>query len=197
MTKICKSFGGVPVLRNVEFEILPGETHVLAGENGAGKTTLIKILAGVHTDYKGDIEIQGKEVRPSSPLDANEKGIAVIHQELSLVPSMSVSDNIFLGRPITRAGFVSRSHQRREALRLMDRLGLSINVDSLVGDLPIATQQVVEIAKALSRDAKVIVMDEPTSALNAPEVELLFNLINDLKSAGCGIVYISHKMDIE
>ncbi len=195
MKGMCKSFSGVSVLEDVDFEIFPGETHVLAGENGAGKTTLIKILAGVYTDYKGSIQIEEKSVHPASPQEANELGVAVIHQELSLVPSMTVVDNIFLGRPITRGGFVDYALQRREALRLMKRLGLELNVDACVEELPIAMQQVVEIAKVLSHDAKVIIMDEPTSALNAPEVEKLFSLIRDLKSTGCGIVYITHKME--
>jgi len=196
MSGIDKRFGIVEVLQNVGLEILVGEVHVLAGENGAGKSTLIKILAGVHTDFEGTIEIDGQPVRPDSPLAANAQGVAVIYQELSLVPSMSVADNIFLGRPRTnRAGLVDDRSQASEASRLLGQLGVELDVSDHVEQLPIGTQQLVEIAKALSYDAKVIVMDEPTSALSAPEVERLFVLIEQLKARGCGIVYITHKME--
>ncbi|UCD73977.1 MAG: sugar ABC transporter ATP-binding protein [Phycisphaerales bacterium] len=195
MTGITKRFGHVTVLHEVSFDVRAGEVHVLAGENGAGKSTLIKILAGVHSDFEGAIEIEGKPVRPASPLEANALGVAVIHQELSLVPSMSVADNIFLGRSVTHGGFVSDRVQRDASRDLMARFGINVDVDQLVEDLPIATQQLIEIAKALSHEAKIIVMDEPTSALSAPEVEKLFGLIAQLKERGCGIVYISHKME--
>jgi len=195
MKGISKRFGGAWALQNVDFTIFPGEVHVLAGENGAGKTTLIKILAGVYPDFKGTIHINGKYVHPRSPQEAAELGVAVIHQELSLVPSMTVADNIFMGRPITRSGFVRDSLQKKKAGSLLSKLGLSIDENSFVDQLPISMRQLVEIAKALARNARVIVMDEPTSALNAPEVEKLFSLIHDLKNHGCGIVYISHKME--
>ena len=196
MNRISKRFGSVRVLHDVELTILPGEAHVLAGENGAGKSTLIKILAGVHTDFSGTIEIGGKPVRPGSPLEANELGVAVIYQELSLVPSMTVADNVFLGRPpLLPGGIVDDRRQRAEARRLLAQLGVDADVDQFVEELPIGLQQQVEIVKALSQDAKVIVMDEPTSALTAPEVEHLFKLIGQLKSRGCGIVYITHKME--
>ena len=195
MSGINKRFGRVQVLFDTEFEIFGGEVHALAGENGAGKSTLIKILAGVHTDFEGRIEINGAAVRPKSPLEAGTLGVAVIHQELSLVPSMSVADNMFLGRWPTWGGLVSERAQRNAARRALDQFGIDVDVNRLVGELPIATQQLIEIAKALRQDARVIVMDEPTSALNAPEVEKLFTLIADLKARGCGIVYITHKMD--
>jgi ABC-type sugar transport system ATPase subunit len=191
---IRKQFGSVPVLRGVDLDVLSGEVLVLAGENGAGKSTLIKILGGVHTEFEGSIEIAGREVRPRSPLEAAALGISIIFQELSLVPTMTVADNIFLGRPLTRAGFVQDGAQRQAAQRLLDQLGLDLDVDGRVGDLPLGQQQLTEIAKALARDARVIVMDEPTSALNAPEVERLFGLIRELQARGCGIVYITHKM---
>ncbi|MGD8452658.1 MAG: sugar ABC transporter ATP-binding protein [Phycisphaerae bacterium] len=195
MTGISKRFGRVPVLFGVDFEIRAGEVHALAGENGAGKSTLIKILAGVHTDHEGTIELSGRRVRLSSPLDAADRGISVIHQELSLVPTMSVADNIFLGRWPTRAGLVRDGTQHAAARRLLQQFGIDVDVRRLAGDLPIAMQQLIEIAKALGQDARVIVMDEPTSALNAPEVERLFGLIDDLRARGCGIVYITHKME--
>jgi ABC-type sugar transport system ATPase subunit len=192
---ITKRFENVTVLHDVSLDIFPGEVLVLAGENGAGKSTLIKILGGVHTHFEGTLELDGHPIAPQSPLEANDLGISVIFQELSLVPSMTVADNIFLGRPITRAGFQDDKAQRTQARELLARLGLDIDVTQHVEDLPIATQQLTEIAKALARNAKVIVMDEPTSSLNAPEVEHLFKLIADLKSRGCAIVYISHKME--
>lgn len=195
LSHITKRFGSTLVLQDVRFEVRSGEVHVLAGENGAGKSTLIKILAGVHADFEGRIEISGKEVRPQTPLEANALGVAVIHQELSLVGSMSVADNIFFGRLLTRCGLVQDARQQQEAARWVRRLGLDIDVRKLVEQFPIAVQQLIEIAKALSQNARVIVMDEPTSALNAPEVERLFTLIQSLKHQGCGIIYISHKME--
>ena len=195
MTNISKRFGRVTVLRDVSFDILPGEVHILAGENGAGKSTLMKILGGVYGEFDGVMEVAGTPRRFESPLAANAAGIAVIYQELSLVPSMTVTENIFIGRNLTRSGFVRSGQQRLEAKGLLNRLGLDIDVNRRVEQLPIAQQQLVEIAKALAQDAKVIIMDEPTSSLSAPEVSKLFALIADLKQRGCGIIYISHKME--
>jgi ribose transport system ATP-binding protein len=195
MSGISKRFGSVAVLKDAQLEVRSGELHVLVGENGAGKSTLIKILAGVHTEFEGRIEIGGREVRPQTPLEANALGIVVIHQELSLIGSMSVADNIFLGRTPTRAGLVWDAEQRRKAEDWVRQLGLDVDVRLPVEQFPIAVQQLMEIAKALSQNARVIVMDEPTSALNAPEVEKLFSLIGALKQKGCGIVYITHKME--
>ena len=195
MSHITKRFGPVTVLHEAQFEVLPGEVHVLAGENGAGKSTLIKILSGIHTEFDGCIEISGREVRPRSPTEATALGIAVIHQELSIIGSLSVADNIFLGRTPTRYGLVNDGEQRREARQWLAQLGLELDVRRPAEDFPIAVRQLIEIAKALSQDARVIVMDEPTSALNAPEVERLFSLIKALKQRGCGLVYITHKME--
>lgn len=192
---ITKRFGNVTVLKDAQLEVRSGEVHVLVGENGAGKSTLIKILAGVHTEFEGRIEIGGREVRPQTPLEANALGIAVIHQELSLIGSMSVADNIFLGRTPTRGGLVWDAGQQKAAGHWVRQLGLDIDVRRTVEQFPIAVQQLIEIAKALSQNARVIVMDEPTSALNTPEVEKLFLLIGALKQKGCGIVYITHKME--
>jgi ABC-type sugar transport system ATPase subunit len=183
MSGISKRFGQVTVLRDAQFECRAGEVHVLAGENGAGKSTLIKILAGVHTKFEGKLEFDG------SP------GVAVIHQELSLIGAMSVADNIFLGRSPATAGFVRQEEQIKSAAKWVSQLGLDIDVRRPVEEFPAAVQQLIEIAKALSQDAKIIVMDEPTSALNAPEAARLFDLIKSLKERGCGIVYISHKME--
>ncbi len=195
MKGITKRFGRVTVLEEVDFDVHAGEVHILAGENGAGKSTLIKILAGVHSDYQGTIEISGQPVRPSNPSEATSLGVAVIHQELSLVPSMSVADNVFLGRLQTVGGFVRDRRQFELAQKLLDDFGLDADAHQFVEKLPVATQQLIEIAKALGQDARVIIMDEPTSALNAPEVEKLFLLIDQLKRQGRGIVYITHKME--
>jgi ribose transport system ATP-binding protein len=192
---ITKRFGPVTVLREAQFEGRAGEVHVLAGENGAGKSTLVKILAGIHTDFEGSIEIEGRTVRPRSPLEASALGVAVIHQELSLIGPMSVADNIFLGRTPARGGFVLEGRQNAAASQAVRQLGLEIDVRQPVERFPVALQQLIEIAKALSQKARVIVMDEPTSALNAPEVNTLFALIRSLRERGCCIIYITHKME--
>jgi ABC-type sugar transport system ATPase subunit len=195
MSGIGKSFGSHRVLDDVEFDLRAGEVHVLAGENGAGKSTLIRILGGVHQPDGGAIRIAGRVVRPRSPREAAGLGVAIIHQELSLAPSMAVADNIFLGRERATGGWVRFGEQQAAARRVLQRLGLDVDPGRLVGELPIAAQQMIEIAKALAFDARVIVMDEPTSALSEPEVERLFARIIDLKARGCGIIYITHKLE--
>ncbi|HEY0868028.1 MAG TPA: sugar ABC transporter ATP-binding protein, partial [Fimbriimonas sp.] len=190
-----KRYGHVTVLDCDSFDVLPGEVHVLAGENGAGKSTLIKILGGAITEYEGELRLGGEAVAWKSPHDASARGVAVIHQELSLVPSMSVVDNLYLGDLPVRRGFVRQGAMRRQAREALRKVGLQLPLDELVERLPIATQQLVEVAKALRREARVVVMDEPTSALNVREAERLFALIQELKSQGCGVVYITHKMD--
>lgn len=196
MTAIGKSFGDTRVLNDVALEVRAGEVHILAGENGAGKSTLIKILAGVHTEYEGSIALHGNLRRFRSPQDAAREGISVIHQELSLIPSMSVADNMFLGREKYGAmGWMRYADQREACRALLDRLDLNVDPNRFVEDYPISIQQMIEIAKALAFDARIIVMDEPTSALTEPEVERLFAIIAQLKASGCGIIYISHKME--
>lgn len=196
MQGIGKAFGSVRVLEDVQFDLNAGEVHILAGENGAGKSTLIKILAGVHTEHEGTIELNGQQTEMTSPQDAAAKGVAVIHQELSLIPAMSVVDNMFLGRERTaKGGWLKKSEQRAHARKMLEQLGLDVHVDAPVEDYPLSVQQMIEISKALAFEAKIIVMDEPTSALTKPEVEKLFSIIGDLKAKGCGIIYISHKMD--
>ena len=196
MRGIGKSFSGVKVLENVGFDLYSGEVHALAGENGAGKSTLIKILAGVHTEYEGTIDLSGGIVKFKSPHDANRHGISAIHQEMSLVPTMSVVDNIFLGREKTNSRCcVDYRSQNKKAKKLLDDMGLDLDVTAAVGLYPIAVQQMVEIAKALAFESRIIIMDEPTSALTDPEVKKLFEIIENLKSRGCGIIYISHKME--
>ena len=196
MEGIGKSFSGQAVLQDVRFDLMPGETHVLAGENGAGKSTLMRILSGVYTDYDGDIYLNGVKVRFNAPQDAARHGISIIHQELSLIPSMRVSDNIFLAREQTgRSGWLHFRREARECGALLARLCVRARPDAVVANYPISVQQSIEIAKALAFDARILVMDEPTSALTEPEVERLFDVIEGLKEAGCGIVYISHKME--
>jgi ribose transport system ATP-binding protein len=195
MRGMSKHFGPVAVLHEVDLDIRAGEVLILAGENGAGKSTLIKILGGVHTDYEGQIEVGGRVVRPQSPLEARALGISVIFQELSLVPSMSVADNLFLGRPMARWGWIEDRRQRSRAQEWFNRFDIGLDVETLVEELPMALRQMVEIIKALTHESRIIIMDEPTSSLNAPEVDRLFRLIGDLKRRQCGVVYITHKLE--
>jgi ribose transport system ATP-binding protein len=195
MSGISKAFSGVPVLQDVAFDLKAGEVHILAGENGAGKTTLMKILAGVHTDHAGEIRIEGRTVRFKSPHDASIAGISAIHQEMSLVLSMSVRDNIFLGREKTSGGWMDFRTETKRAAALLENLAIDVNLDREAGDYPIAVRQMIEIAKALVFEAKIFIMDEPTSALNDVEAGTLFKLIRNLKERGCGIIYISHRME--
>jgi ABC-type sugar transport system ATPase subunit len=195
MRGITKLFGPVKVLDQVDFSIYPGEVHILAGENGAGKSTLMNILAGVYADYQGRILMQGREIRPASPLDANRHGIAAIHQELSLIPSMTVYDNLFLGHPMTRAGFIREKAHRRSAESALADAGVAASVGSLVEELPISVQQLIEITKAIRLNANVLIMDEPSSALNVHDVETLFAVVRKLKSENKGIVYITHRLE--
>ncbi|MBI4907864.1 MAG: sugar ABC transporter ATP-binding protein, partial [Acidobacteria bacterium] len=183
MRAIGKAFGAAPVLDDVSFDVRAGEVHLLAGENGAGKSTLMKILAGVYADFGGSVEF------------ATGVTAAVIYQELSLVPSMSVMDNLLLGRAPSRFGFLLDGAAHVDARRLLEMVRLDVVLNTPVGALAIGQQQLVEIAKALGRNARIIVMDEPTSALAAAEVETLFQLIGELKARGCGIVYITHRME--
>lgn len=196
MEHITKSFSGVNVLQDVFFDLYPGEVHILAGENGAGKTTLIKILAGVHSDFKGEILLNGKRLKYKTPHDAATQGISAIHQEMSLVNSMTVADNIFLGREETRANlWMDFRSQYKKAQILMEQLSIDASLSRLVEDYPLSIRQMIEIAKALVYDAQIIIMDEPTSALNDVEVDRLFQIIRDLKQRGCGIIYISHRLE--
>jgi ribose transport system ATP-binding protein len=198
--RVGKCFGANRVLEDVSFGLKGGEVHILAGENGAGKSTLMKILAGIHTDYEGRIELGGRPVRFAGPHEANRAGISVIHQELSLIDSMSVVDNIHLGRESARhAGlWLDRPAQAGRALALCRQLDLGLSAADLarpVEQLPLAVKSLIEIAKALAFDARILVMDEPTSALGRAEVERLFSLVAILKRRGCGIIYITHRME--
>jgi ribose transport system ATP-binding protein len=195
-TGVSKNFGGVTALRDVSFDLRTGEIHALMGENGAGKSTLMKILSGVYPEYEGTIEVDGAAVRFSGVRDAEAAGIAIIHQELNLVPQLSVADNIFLGRERLIAGLVIDRKASREAARShLQRLGIALDPDAPVGSLRVGEQQLVEIAKALSMRARMLIMDEPTSALSAAECQRLFRIIRQLAASGVSIIYISHRID--
>jgi ribose transport system ATP-binding protein len=195
MIVIDKAFAGVQALHGVNLTLHPGEILALLGENGAGKSTLMKVLSGAHTPDAGTIRIQGNEVRLPNPQAGIRAGIAVIYQEFSLVPALSARANIFLGQESTRAGFVRHDQERRQVADVFARLGVTIDPETPCGRLSIAEQQTVEIARALVRDARILVLDEPTAALSAHEVERLFAILRELKGRGIGIIYISHRLD--
>jgi ribose transport system ATP-binding protein len=193
---IVKRYPGVVALDGVDFEIRPGEVHGLIGENGAGKSTLMKILAGIVQPDAGVIRLDGEPVQLSSPRIANDRGIAIVHQELNLVPYLSVADNIYLGREtVTKLGLIRTGEQIRSCREWLSQLDSSIDPRSTVGRLPVGQQQVVEIAKAISGKARVIFMDEPTSALSHAEIDSLFRQIRSLRAFGTSVVYVSHKLD--
>ncbi|MCF6369464.1 sugar ABC transporter ATP-binding protein [Rhizobium halophilum] len=192
---ITKEFPGVMALSDVHFDLFAGEVHAVCGENGAGKSTLMKIISGVYQPTAGSIVYKGQESRFASPLESEAAGIAIIHQELNLVPHLSVAENIYLAREPRRGFLIDRKKLRADAKRCLDRLGIDIDPDTHVRNLSVAQSQMVEIAKALSLDAEVLIMDEPTSSLTEQETKLLFQVIRDLKASGVGIVYISHRLD--
>ncbi len=195
MHDICKSFPGVKALDHVDFELRSGEVMALLGENGAGKSTLMKVLSGVYTRDSGDMEIQGKAYGNLTPKQAQAAGVAIIHQELNMCRHLTVAENIFLGREKVRGVVLSQREMEAEAAEVLGRLKIDISPRTVVGDLPISKQQMVEIAKALSMDARILIMDEPTSALTAREIEDLFRIIRDLRASDHGIVYISHRLE--
>ncbi|MCC6314162.1 MAG: sugar ABC transporter ATP-binding protein [Thermomicrobiales bacterium] len=196
MEGIRKTFPGVVALDDVDFEVRAGEVHALLGENGAGKSTLIKIVAGLYRPDAGVIRVDGEPVEFRNPADSLERRIKVVYQELDLVPGLSVAENVFLGGyPRTSHGLVDFAAMRRRTTELLGELGLTIDPDRPVGELRVAQQQLVEIARALSRHAQLIVMDEPTSALSSGEVDILFGVIARLQERGVAIVYVSHKLD--
>ena len=193
---ITKKFPGVTALDSVNLEIVSGRVNAIVGENGAGKSTLMKILSGVYQDYEGRFFIDGQEVSFKNPREAQDHGMAIIHQELNLISHMSVAENIFLGREfINRFGFINYKRLHKESSILLQQLKLDISPTALVSSLRVGQQQLVEIAKALSLDARIIIMDEPTSAISEQEVAVLFDVINNLVKNGVTIVYITHKLD--
>jgi ribose transport system ATP-binding protein len=194
--RVSKFFAGVTALGDVDFDLRSGEVHALMGENGAGKSTLMKILAGVHTRYEGVIRLEGHPALFAGVRDAEGAGVAIIHQELNLVPELSVADNIFLGRePLIAGTLIDRRRMIRAAERLLRRLGVTIDPRSRIAELRIGEQQLVEIAKALSLDTRILIMDEPTSALSSSECATLFKIVRQLAEDGVAIIYTSHRIE--
>lgn len=198
MKNICKSFSGIKVLDNVSLQVKAGEVHALMGENGAGKSTLMKILMGIYKADSGEISMNGNPVAVHGPRDAISKGISMIHQELNPILDMEVSENIFTGRELRKAGpfgLVDRKAMRREAENQFRSMDIHINPRTITRNLSVAEMQLVEIVKAISLNARIVIMDEPTSAITEKEVQVLFDQIKRLKEQGVAIIYISHKMD--
>lgn len=192
---ISKSFGPVNVINNVSMDVRRGQVQALLGENGAGKSTLIKMMSGVYQPDAGKILVDGKEVSLPNTKAAEALGIATIHQELNLVPTMTVAENIMLGRTPSRFGLVNYTYLKREAAAALRLIGLDVDLDTPVGELGIARQQLVEIAKALSMNARMLILDEPTAALTGKEIDQLFAVVEDLRAKGVGMVFISHHLD--
>ena len=196
MKNISKAFYGVQALNNVDFSVLRGETHILLSENGAGKSTLVKILSGAYHKDAGEIFFDGEQIEISTPLDAQRKGISIIYQEFNLIPGLSVAENIFLGRePVKGNRLINWRVLNENAKAILDKLHADVSPTALVATLSVAEQQFVEIAKALSFGAKLIIMDEPSATLTPAEIDRLFAVIRDLKRAGVSIIYISHHLD--
>lgn len=195
MTGIGKSFGPVKALHDVHLELRSGEVMALLGENGAGKSTLMKILTGVYSLDEGSITYFGKDVNYKTPKEAQEAGIAIVHQELSMMQDLTVAQNIYLGRENMKGLLINDRAMNREAKKIFDALNVNVNPASIVRDIPVGMQQMSEIARAISEDAKIIIFDEPTTSLTDDEIEQLFVIIRQLKSQGIGIIYISHRMD--
>jgi erythritol transport system ATP-binding protein len=193
---VSKVYPGTVALKSVDFELRSGAVNVLVGENGAGKSTMMKIIAGVEPPSEGRILLDGKPVHLGSTEQARAHGIGIVFQELNLFPNMSIAENLFIGREITsRWGAIEKRAHREKAQALLRELEHDLDPDLLVGELRIGQQQIIEIAKAMAQNARILILDEPTSALSAPEVEILFRVINDLKSRGVAIVYISHRLE--
>jgi ribose transport system ATP-binding protein len=196
LSGITKTFGGVTALRGVDFSLAAGEIHGLVGENGAGKSTLMKIIAGVHAGYQGEMRLDGHQVHFASPRDARDGGIGMVHQELSVVADLSVAENVHLGvQPVRWPGIIDWGGMRRGAARHLGDLGIDIDPRTPMGELPLGMQQLVEVARVLFSGARIIILDEPTSALAPPEIERLFGLLRRLRQMGRSIVFISHFLD--
>jgi ribose transport system ATP-binding protein len=196
LTGIGKRFGGVRALEGVDFRLERGEVHGLVGENGAGKSTLMKIIAGVHADYEGEMRIDGQPVRFRSARDALRHGIGMVHQELSVVPDLTVAENVFLGhQPVSRLGVVRWRGMAQEARRQLEALGIEVDPGRRLGSLPLGLQQLVELGRVLFSGACIVILDEPTSALSPPEVKRLFEVLRRLKAGGTSFVFISHFLE--
>jgi len=192
---IRKSFNDVEVLHGVDFDLNPGEIHGIVGQNGAGKSTLMKIINGVYSRDGGEVYIQGSSVALGSPVKANQLGVAMVFQEFSLIPTLSVADNMFLTREPLKNRFIDKKKMHRKAKQVFDQLDIDLDVTRTVGKLAVGTKQVVEIAKALSQDAKILILDEPTASLSSVEIDSLFNFLKKLKNEGIGIVFVTHHLD--
>ena len=195
MEGVDKAFVGVQALKNASLELRKGEVHALMGENGAGKSTLMKILTGIYPKDEGTIKYEGREIEYKNPKEAQDDGIVIVHQELSMMNHLTVAQNLFIGREMMNGKFINDNKMNKEARKVFDLLNIDINPAETMDHLTVGKQQMVEIAKAISTEAKIIVFDEPTAALTEAESAELFKIIDDLKSKGIGIIYISHRMD--
>ena len=195
MKEVSKSFGGVHALKEVDLNLRKGEVLCLVGENGAGKSTLMKILSGVLTPDKGEIILKGEKMSIRNPAEAYRAGISIVHQELIQIPSMSVAENIYLGRYDTKGGFISFRKLVERTEELMEKLDIYFDPESRLSTYSVAQRQLIEILKALSYDASIIIFDEPTAALTTDESELLYKIIRRLKKEGLSVIFISHRMD--
>ncbi len=196
MVGISKSFGGVQALRDVDFSLEQGEIHGLVGENGAGKSTMMKIIAGVHSGYSGTMRLGGQTVHFRNARDALDAGIGMVHQELSIAPDLSVAENVYLGKqPLTRFGSIDWRGMVRGAREQLANLGIDVDPRMPIGELSIGLQQLIELARVLFSGARIVILDEPTSALSPPEVETLFKVLRRLKESGRSMVFISHFLD--
>ncbi len=192
---ISKSFGPVPVLFSVSMDVRPGEVHALIGENGAGKSTLMKILSGFHDPTSGQIRLDGKQTDLPANGGAEKLGVVLIHQELNLAEQMTVEENVFLGREIKSNGFLDKAAMQATVRKYLDEIGLDISPTDRISDLTIAQKQMVEIVKAVSRNARILIMDEPTAVLTEEETQVFFRQVEKLKESGVGIVFVSHKLN--
>lgn len=196
MKEIDKRFSGVHALKSVNLELKSGEVHALMGENGAGKSTLMKVLCGIHKRDGGEITLFGEKVNFSNIKESQDAGISIIHQELNMMNHLTVAQNIYIGRePMINGIYIDDKKMEEDAKELFDRIGVRIDPGAVLGSLTVGKQQMVEIAKAVSRESRILILDEPTAALTQVEVEELFNIMNDLKAKGIGMIYISHRMD--
>ena len=197
MSGISKSFNGNKVLQDVEFEVVKGEIHALMGENGAGKSTMMKILTGIYTRDSGEIWVKGEKVEFKNAKEAEAAGIAVIHQELNILPDLTVAENFYLGNEMTfgKSGILKTKEMNTQAEEILAKLGLHVDARTITRELSVGKQQIIEIAKAVSSNAEVIIMDEPTAALTDREIETLFETVRALQAEGVSFVYISHRME--
>jgi ribose transport system ATP-binding protein len=195
LKNVSKSFGGVSALRDVDFTVAQGEIHGVVGENGAGKSTMMKIIAGMHNDFQGQILLDGRELRFRNPHDSLAVGIGMVHQELSVAPDLTVAENVFLGKHLTRAGVIDWAGMAKAARRQIGSLGLDIDPDTRMGALPVGIQQLIELSRVLFSGARIIILDEPTSALSPPEVDRLFNFLRQLRNEGRSLIFISHFLE--